>query len=536
MAVGESNQYLIKSEGGQEEITEEGRAVLERVVTDIDGDVYAFTGEMSQISIAAAMARLSHSPNDMRVILLDEFVGQEGKDDKFIEKIVSGFGDDSVAQLMSPHLVVEGASNLLTKQLERGRLAAYLEQSTRYVPYDEVGRDGHYKYLRPEFEPGVGGFYEVTMDRIFETYSSMLKQLIEHVQLHSSVPEAERDGAWRRACRGQALDAVRLVLPASTRSTVGIHGSAMAIDNMVMRLLSEETREARTTGTQILDQVRKVAPAFFERTDRLDRGAATTAYRALNRSVMRAMAERYLEGTGKADRYEHAKLIGASFDDELELVPFMLFEGGVLPVEEIRRQMAEWPIEDQLNVFEAYMGERLNRRHRPGRALERLVMSFDVVSDYGIFRDLQRHRMVSGMEWQRLSPYYGYEVPQLVIDAGLEGAFRRCFDLSGVLYEDLLNKGHVAEAQYATLLGHRMRWGFDMNAREAFHMFELRTAPGGHPGYRRLCNEMFRQVAGKFPNLAAAMRFVNQGEDPELTRLASERAAADRLQRLQIGS
>ena len=133
------------------------------------------------------------------------------------------------------------------------------------------------------------------------------------------------------------------------------------------------------------------------------------------------------------------------------------------------------------------MGERLNRRHRPGRALEKIHYSWDVVCDYGIFRDLQRHRMVDDLQWQQLTPRYGYETPDLVDEAGCTDIFEECFNISLGLYSYLQDKKHGLEAQYATLLGHKMRWKITFNAREAFHFIELRTAPQGHPGYRKFC-------------------------------------------------
>jgi thymidylate synthase ThyX len=178
------------------------------------------------------------------------------------------------------------------------------------------------------------------------------------------------------------------------------------------------------------------------------------------------------------------------------------------------------------------MGERLNRRHRPGRALEKAHYSWDLVCDYGIFRDLQRHRMVDDLQWQALTPRYGYDIPQLVEDAGLSEQFERCFDLSLELYSQLQAAGYALEAQYATLLGHRMRWKVTYNAREAFHFHELRTSPQGHPGYRKLVQQMHEKLAEVHPLMAAEMKFVNQGEDEALTRLAAERYTQFKLEQL----
>jgi thymidylate synthase ThyX len=178
------------------------------------------------------------------------------------------------------------------------------------------------------------------------------------------------------------------------------------------------------------------------------------------------------------------------------------------------------------------MGERLNRRHRPGRALEKAHYSFDLVCDYGIFRDLQRHRMVDDLNWQPLTARYGYDVPSLVEEAGLTEQFEECFDISLRLYSTLQEAGYPLEAQYATLLGHKMRWKVTMNAREAFQMLELRTSPQGHPGYRKLSMQIYEKLAEVHPLLAEAMKFINTDEDAELTRLAAERYTQFKLEKL----
>jgi hypothetical protein len=218
--------------------------------------------------------------------------------------------------------------------------------------------------------------------------------------------------------------------------------------------------------------------------------------------------------------------------NELDLVPHMLYASTGLSLEELEKEVETWPIEQKEQVFQAYIGERLNRRHKPGRALEHAHYTWDLVCDYGIFRDLQRHRVVDELEWQKLTPRYGYEVPKLIEDAGLTDKFEQCFDISARLYTTLQSEGLDEEAQYATLLGHRMRWKVTYNAREAIHLHELRTSPQGHPGYRKLVNEMHTKLLEVHPLLGEAMRFVNQGEDPELTRLAAERATAAKLAEL----
>ena len=175
----------------------------------------------------------------------------------------------------------------------------------------------------------------------------------------------------------------------------------------------------------------------------------------------------------------------------------------------------------------------MNRRHKPGRALEEAHYKWEIVADYGTFRDLQRHRMVDDWEWQNLTTKYGYDVPDLIKEAGFEPQFRECFAISEKLWKTMKDAGLEEEAQYATLFGHKLRYHFMMNAREAFHLLELRTSPQGHPGYRKICQEMHRLLSEVHPRLGAAMKFVNQGGDPPLTRLDAERATQLKLKLLE---
>ena len=526
------NKELIKKVNDATVVTEAGREFLKDIVTSTTDNVYAFTDKLSPVTISAAMARLSRRGDDMRVTILDEFAGSLGKDESLLKRVITAYGDDSVQQLTGQHVVVEGASNLLTKKLEWGRLASYLEQSTRYIYFDQKDEDGHYKYFVPNnLDSKTKKHYTKSLNNIFYLYSEMVKELTEYIQQKSKTPEKERDGAWRSATRAQSCDAIRPVLPVATKSTVGIYGSAQAIESLIMHLQSDELIEAKDTGNKILENVRQVAEVFYERADKPDRGGANVAYRITKSKELKALAEELLPDSYGGSS-EAVTLSSYYPKNELDLTADMLYENSNLPLDEITKLVNSWSYKKKVKVFNTYVGERLNRRHKPGRAIEKAHYSWDLVCDYGIFRDLQRHRMVDNLIWQNLSPRYGYDVPQLVEDAGLTEKFQACFDLSLELYSAMQEAGYILEAQYATLLGHKMRWQITYNAREAFHLHELRTSPQGHPGYRKLVQQMHEKLLEVHPLMGEAMRFVNQGEDPELARLAAERYTQLKLSKL----
>jgi len=529
---GKKTNPYVRQHDEQLLITKTGQKYLNELITDASGPVYAFYAKASPLMVAAAMARLSRRGSDLREIYLDEFA-QTGEADAagLIHRVVTAYGDDSVQQLVGMHLVVEDASNLLTKLLEWGRFAGYLEQSTRYVYFDQKDHRGQYKYFTPtNLNVSLAKRYRADMNKIFSLYSKMVHELTDYVRARTGEPSTEREKiAWRGATKAQACDAVRAVLPVATKSTVGIFGSSQAIESLILHLFSESLLEARVTGQRILKEARKVIPAFLERTDRPDRGGAIAAYRAQTREAVKALAYKHASSV-KSEKSEQVKLLDWWPKDEIELVPHMLFEQSNQATVDLQKTVKKMSRKDREAIFDAYMGRRLNRRHKPGRAVEMAHYLWEITADYGAFRDLQRHRVVDGFEWQHLGINYGYEMPKLVKDAKLESLFRRCFEISEKLYTALTRANYQDEAQYATLFGHRMRYKFMLNARAAFHFHELRTSPQGHPGYRRVVGKMHQLLSEIHPRLCKAMIFVNKDEDPELTRLAAELATQYKLE------
>lgn len=529
----EGNENFLEEQDGVLRITDQGRDYLEPIITNTDSNVYAFTGKLSPMTIAAAMARLSRRGDDMRITLLDEFSSRNGGDEQLLKRVITAYGDDSVQQLVGQHLVVENASNLLTKKIEWGRLAAYLEQSTRYIYFDKKDEKNNYKYHCPSYlDNETERLYRSTLDEVFETYSHMVNRLTEYVRHHSSVPKNEQDAAWKGATRAQACDAARTVLPVATKSTVGIFASGQALESLIMRLLSDTLPEANKAGQQILSESRKVIPSFLERVDMDERGVLTMGYQATTRQNTKRLAGEVLKSNISGDT-EAVTLTDYWPRNELEVAADVLFEHTSLSISEIRNQLEKLSVAKKKKIIQTYIGERFNRRHKPGRAFEKIHYSFDILCDYGIFRDLQRHRMVDDLQWQLLTPRYGYEVPGLVQEAGLSEEFEKCFELSLKLYSHMQKKGYEEEAQYATLLGHRMRWKLTINAREAYHMLELRSSPQGHPSYRAVAKEIYGKIKEVHPLIASGMKFINKAEDPELTRLASERYTQKKLSRLK---
>jgi thymidylate synthase ThyX len=210
-------------------------------------------------------------------------------------------------------------------------------------------------------------------------------------------------------------------------------------------------------------------------------------------------------------------------DGEIKVVAAALYASSSLRDRELLDIARRMTADERAAVLGAYVGDRTNRRHRPGRAFERTSYRFDVLTDYGAFRDLQRHRLMT-IDWQALSPDHGHTQPEALVEAGGDADWQSVMDRSATLHHALIAAGLPAVAQYAVAMAFRVRFVMDMNARQAMHVIELRTQPAGHPAYRRVCQRMHTLIdtAAGHHAIAASMKFVDHSVI-ELERLQEER-------------
>jgi thymidylate synthase ThyX len=334
----------------------------------------------------------------------------------------------------------------------------------------------------------------------------------------------DSDFVWRQAVKAKAFDALRGLLPAAAQSNVGIYGTGQAYEALLLRMRAHPLPEARQYADLMLTELRKVIPSFLSRVDRPNRGSAWTAYLEKTRTQMADLTQALFAGETPAPAAA-VTLVDWDPGAEDKLIAAMLWPHTALPESQVVDRVRRLSNDEKLAVIRAYAGERTNRRHKPGRALERVVYRFDVLADYGAFRDLQRHRMLT-VEWQDLTPRHGADVPPAVVDAGGGDRFAASLARSSALY-DALAERLPGQAAYAVALAFKVRFNMTVNAREAMHMLELRTGPQGHPAYRRVCQDMHRLIGDVAGHRAVAemMRFVDH-EDHDaagLERLGAER-------------
>ncbi|MDP8959970.1 MAG: FAD-dependent thymidylate synthase [Actinomycetota bacterium] len=529
----------------REAFSPEEAAILSRFFTNVDRPVFAIVN-LPEVVKGALFARYSRSPKSVRRLFLDEFVQQpelgvaaiarrlqeeDGalgtkRAEDLYERVFNEYGDDSVAQLGGVHLACEQSSNLLTKVLERGRLAAYLEQSTRYMLYDQKLGDGYRYLIPPEVAGGsLAEDYRRTMDGLFETYSELAGRLIAHYEARFPKAPGDSNFVWRSTIRAKACDTARGLLPAATLSNVGIYASGQAYETLLLRMRAHPLAEVRGYAHLILEELRRVIPAFMKRVDRPDRGGAWSAYLAETASRTEELARRVED---EPQQRPEVTLVEWDPEAELKVVAAALYPHSNLPDDQLLEVARRMSAEERAAVMAACVGQRGNRRHKPGRAMERTFYRFDILCDYGIFRDLQRHRLLT-LDWQRLGTSHGYVLPPAVGEIEAQERWRHAMERAADLHDRVAERLGGEVAQYVVPFAYRIRFSMQLNARAAFHLIELRTQQSGHSGYRRVCSEMHRLIRDRAGHhlIADAMSFVDH-HDYELERLEAERRAAAR--------
>ena len=504
-----------------EEFTPVEQSVLRAYFTNTDKPVFALRN-MPEVVKGALFARYSRSDKSLRRLFIDEFVGElppvaidsetdAGRDRAagLYSRVLDGYGDDSVAQLGFAHVAFEGCSNLLTKIIERSRVMSYLEQSTRYIAFDQPP----YRYLVPPIPDPV--HYRRVMQRTFQNYGQALLLVKEHLKSE----DPDNSTAARRARHAAALDAVRGMLPAATRVNLGACGSGQAWEALVVRMMASDLPEARVYGEWLLEELRKIIPEFVTRADVEYRGKRMQRYIQDNREATKAVIAQHRWGVYPENPGVIVKLADFSPEAEDKMIAAMAYPFSNVPYDHLTARVKQLTDEEKSDIVTAYVGNRQNRREKPGRALEEVVYSFDILADYGIFRDLQRHRMLT-IDWQRLTPYFGYAMPELVEKSGAKLVYQAALKDAVELHDWLPDP----YAPYAVSLAFRMRFRMTLNARELMHMVELRTQPQGHPNYRKACQIMHNLVSDVHPVIGGMLIFADHDEYVA-GRLAAEQGA-----------
>lgn len=563
------------------QFTPEEQDLLRPYVTDPTGSTFCVTN-LSGI-VGAAYARYSRAKGGFREVLLKEFIRQGVIDpvhaQDLIERVLVAYGDDSVGELEGAHVSFEEISILATKEIEERRIGGSpIEQSTRYVFYDQRS-DGQYRYYRPSniMASSHADVYVAAMDFIFDTYCALIEPMKAYYQGLKSMDQAEYDingdgvkeryetltsEAERKAfritynadLRTKACDTLRSILPLATRTNVGIFGNGRFFQNVLTALYTSTYLEAQELAAVAHAQLNQVIPSYVKRAKKNEYLAANHArMQLLADELLRpwppSLAEREVDLLDFGDDAMAEKLsakgaevtagdVAASRQEEFDIftIACMLYPYARHPFRQIRALVRRLSETDRKRIVDGYIGDRKTRRDRPYRAFEAgYNYTFDLVTDFGTYKDLMRHRINTQLR-QKFSPSLGFQMPSDLEVAGFADKALACHERAAELYDQLAGE-FPYEASYATLHGDKVRWLMGMNDREAFHLLELRTTPQGHPTYRRVAKLMHEEIARRSTWRAAAMKFVDYNDyfwargDAEAHQRVKERQLDERLKK-----
>jgi thymidylate synthase ThyX len=559
--------------------TDDEKKLLEPYVTEAEGNIFCIKNLPGMTG--PVYARYSRAKGGFREVLLKEFI-KEGVIDPqhasdLIDRILIAFGDDSVGELEGAHVSFEEISVLATKEIEDRRIGGSpIEQSTRYVFYDHK-IDGKYRYYR---DPKImaskfGQEYEKVMNHVFDTYCRLIKPMKElykgikprsqavydvkgsgSKQLYGELTNETDKKAFRLTynadLRTRACDTLRNLLPISTKTNVGVFGNGRFFQYVLSALYTSPYSESKSIAEQAHRELNKLIPVYVKRARKNDYLAdihasmqrladsiihETAPYTANDKIDLLDMDDEALANKLRKESKIDANVIKtkkqAAFDDFT--VTCMIYPYTRHSFRQLRTLVSKMPDDQKKKIIDTYIGQRGTRRDRPYRALEAgYPYTFDLITDFGTYKDLMRHRMNTQLR-QRFSPLLGFQMPPDLEEAGYADIVNICHDRVLELYEKIY-PFYPNEASYLTLHGHNVRWLLGMNDREAMHLLELRSTPQGHPSYRRVSQLMHQAIKKQSPWRAAAMKFVDYGEyhwargDSEARQRVKEKKLENRLQ------
>ncbi|MFQ3662661.1 MAG: FAD-dependent thymidylate synthase [Chloroflexaceae bacterium] len=536
-----------------EYFTPQETALLQPFVTNTERPIFCLRN-LPEVVKGALFSRYSRSTRSLRRLLLDEFINapESGfsaivagaganateqlvavrQAEAFYDRVLIGYGDDSVAELGGAHIACEGVSNIAAKLLEDSRLGlSPLEKSTRYVRFDQQGPEG-YAYLR---EPALMASryatrFTAAMDDLFRTYSALLEPVQAWVQARFPRDPTVSARAYASAVQAKSCDLLRGLLPMATRTNVGLFGNGRAFEYLLIKLAAAPFAEARQLSQAMQAELDQVIPSFVKRS-KSERGEAYAAYLTATREQVAARAAG-LDLPSLPEDDVTVRLVDFDPQAELKTVAAILYPHLDLPLAALYELVATMPESERVALINAAVGERATRFQRPGRAFEEPYYTFDILADIGAYRDLQRHRVLT-QERQRFTVVHGFIVPPELEEIGVAHAYSAAMQQAAEVYT-AMQAEFPHEAQYAVPFGFRVRWRVKLNLREAYHLLELRSARQGHPTYRQIAQAMFREISAVHPTLARGMRFVDQNTY-DLERLAAEQRLDQKRQRRDTG-
>ncbi|MBM3229420.1 thymidylate synthase, partial [Candidatus Parvarchaeota archaeon] len=397
--------------------------------------------------------------------------------------------------------------------------------------YFNQKEDGKYRYVR---EPAImdsefASEYLQACDLLFDTYSSLIEPMTQQVQKEFPNDASASQRAYASAVRAKVCDVLRCLLPASTMTNTGIYGNGRAFEYLLLKMYSSQLGEIRQAAQSAHQQLGLMIPSFVKRANDAY-GLSTQAYlKATCQSVSKQVEEHGLKLYDNQESRQDVQLVHFSDDAENKVVAAILFEHSDRSLSELYAMAKSLSQGQKESIISAYAGSRGNRRHKPGRAFEHCHYAFSLCGNFGMYRDLHRHRLMTQTR-QPLSVYHGFELPPELVQAGFGKQVMEAVNFSSSVYKKIAAKMPL-EAQYVVPMGFRLRWNINLNLREAYHLIELRSMPQGHIDYRRMVQNMFLEIKKVHPAFAAGMKFVDMS-GAKLERLEAEKNIDKRIEEI----
>jgi thymidylate synthase ThyX len=481
--------------------SKEDSKILLRHVTNLEKDVYALKNLPPEV-VSVVFAYVSRSPASFRDNLLkllkegellpkgsfmestDYFSSAQQKASAFNEKWVVGFGHNSVAEHAVCPLALENVSILASKSIEDSRLAAFTEKSTRYQLFDRT------KYLKPEkiMKSKFGAEYERAMNSLFDFYVESTPKMLEFMKKKYPKPEAMNEKFYESLTKSRACDVLRYALPASTLTNIGMTANARALEHAIVKMLSHPLEEMQAIGAQMKEECSKLLPSLLKAAKKND-------YITGTEERMLSFSEKY---SLKAENRKDVELVVSGKNAEAKLVASILYRYSGHSFAQCLKQAEKMQDAEKEMVLDEFM--KGIGKDQPLREFEHPYFTFDILVDFGAFRDIQRHRMCTQTA-QLLSTDHGYSLPQEIVDCGLKEGFEKCMSSAKKL-SDSMRVEMPFEAQYCVPLAFRKRVLFTWNLRELWHFIKLRSGKAGHESYRKIARQCYQEMKEKHPLLA----------------------------------
>ncbi|MDX1371202.1 MAG: FAD-dependent thymidylate synthase [Nitrososphaeraceae archaeon] len=524
----------------------EEKRILSLHFSNTDKPVFAIITPR-QVDRGALMSRYSRSDKTMRRIFLDEFIKNPNRGEEFYKKVLLEYGDDSVAELGESQIAIESISNIAAKNIQDHRIGlSYLEKSSRYVSFNKKIK-GEYKYLR-EYKIMNSQYADLNIeacDLAFDIYSKSIEPLkrfiseaepIENLRFYDSQTNQEisfnnlndsedikaAQRIYNSTIKSKSLDILRGFLPASTLTNMGVTGNGRAFEYLLTKMYSSSLCEMNNLAAQLFQELKSTISPFVNRV-KSNYGKSMQNYIKETKNAIIELTRLHLNKIIPDQDPDYVNLLyfEDNFEAEIKIASAILYEQAqghsLTKISDYIRSLSE---EERHKIINIYTSLRTNRRQRPGRAFEMTDYTFEMFTNFGMFRDLHRHRILT-LERQLLSTKHGYDIPQEIIDIGITKDFKDCMYKCDEVYKNLV-KEYPEEAQYVVNFAYRYPYFIKLNLREATHMIELRTLPQGHPDYRRVCQEMFKKIKNVHPILSRGIKFVDLS-NYKLERLSSEK-------------